>query len=77
MTTQNKENDAPAVSSIGACAAHRRRSLGLRQDELADLADVSIRFIHSLEHDKPTVRLDKVVAVLEVLGLELDVRLRS
>jgi len=74
---QNRENRAPAGSRIGACVAHRRRSLGLRQAELADLADVSIRFIHSLEHDKPTVRLDKVLAVLEVLGLELDVRLRS
>lgn len=51
----------------------RRAELGLRQDELADLAGVSTRFVHSLEAGKPTVQLDRVTAVLEVLGLELAV----
>lgn len=30
--------------------------------------------MYELEHGKPTVRLDKVLAVLAVLGLELHVR---
>ncbi len=51
----------------------RRAELGLRQDELADLAGVSTRFVHTLEAGKPTVQLDRVRAVLEVLGLELAV----
>lgn len=49
----------------------RRQELGLRQDELAALAGVSIRFVHTLEQGKPTVRLDKVLAVLGQLGLDL------
>jgi len=48
----------------------------LQQAELADLAGVSVRFLHSLEHDKPSVRLDKLLDVFDVLGLELDIRLR-
>lgn len=52
----------------------RRRHLGLRQDELADLAGVSERFVYALETGKPTVQLDKVVAVLSALGLHLEVR---
>jgi hypothetical protein len=36
-----------------------------------------VRFIRSLEQGKATVRLDKVQAVLDVLGLELSVRLRA
>ncbi len=51
----------------------RRRTLRLTQDELADLAGVSTRFVHELEHAKATVRLDKVLAILHVLGLELSV----
>jgi HTH-type transcriptional regulator / antitoxin HipB len=51
----------------------RRVELGLRQDALADLAGVSTRFVHTLEAGKPTVQLDRVTAVLEVLGLELVV----
>jgi y4mF family transcriptional regulator len=51
----------------------RRRDLGLRQDELADLAGVSERFIYALENGKRSVQLDKVVAVLSALGLHLEV----
>jgi HTH-type transcriptional regulator/antitoxin HipB len=49
----------------------RRLELGLRQDELAALAGVSTRFIHTVEQGKPTVQLDKVLAVLRQLGLDL------
>ena len=49
----------------------RRRELGLRQRDLADLAGTSERFIRELEHGKATVRLDKLIAVLDALGLEL------
>jgi HTH-type transcriptional regulator/antitoxin HipB len=49
----------------------RRLELRLRQDELAALAGVSTRFVHTLEQSKPTVRLDKVLAVLRQLGLDL------
>lgn len=51
----------------------RRRALGLRQEDLADLAGVSPRFVQSLEAGKPTVRLDKLEAVLHALGLRIEV----
>jgi HTH-type transcriptional regulator / antitoxin HipB len=50
----------------------RRRHLGLRQDELADLAGVSERFVYALENGKRSVQLDKVLAVLSALGLHLE-----
>lgn len=62
---------------LGIATRDRRRALGLRQEELADLAGVSIRFIHSLEHGKSTMRLDKVLAVFGVLGLDLTVSIRT
>ncbi len=55
----------------------RRASLALGQEELAELSGTSVRFIRSLEQGKATVRLDKVQAVLDVLGLELTLRLRA
>ena len=51
----------------------RRLELGLRQEELAALANVSTRFVHTLEQGKPTLRLDKILAVLGQLGLDLVV----
>lgn len=65
------------MPTIGEHTRRRRRALGLPQRDLADLADVSERFVREVENDKPTLRLDKLVAVLDALGLELDVRRRS
>ena len=50
----------------------RRAQLKLRQEELADLAGVSERFVYALENGKQTVQLDKVLAVLNALGLHLE-----
>lgn len=51
-----------------------RKAAGLTQIELADRAGVGLRFIRELEQGKPTVRLDKVNQVLDLLGYELFVR---
>ena len=60
-------------SSLGVSIKDRRRALGLRQEQLADLAGCSTRFVHAVEHDKPSLHLDKVRDVLEALGLSLTV----
>ncbi|BCT75656.1 hypothetical protein SCMU_14980 [Sinomonas cyclohexanicum] len=51
----------------------RRRALGLTQQDLAELAGVSERFIRFVEQAKPSVQLDTLEAVLGALGLELRV----
>ncbi len=56
---------------LAAVVLGRREQLGLRQEELADLAGCSPRFVHALENGKETVQLDKVLSVLGVLGLRL------
>jgi len=54
----------------------RRKALGLSQLEVAELADCSPRFLRALETGKRTVRLDKLLGVLDALGLtcRIDVR---
>jgi HTH-type transcriptional regulator / antitoxin HipB len=67
-------HDRASGSAAWAEEIRRRRlELGLHQDELAALAGVSTRFVHTLEQGKPTLRLDKVLAVLGQLGLDLVV----
>ena len=63
----------PGAAFAGA-VRKRRRQLGLGQGELADLAGVSERFVYALERGKPSVQLDKVIAVLSALGLHLELR---
>jgi HTH-type transcriptional regulator / antitoxin HipB len=49
----------------------RRRMLGLRQAELAELAGTSARFVYDVERGKPSLRLDKLIDLLDILGLEI------
>ena len=57
-------------TDIGAAVRRARKLAGLRQDDLAGLAGVGTRFLIELEAGKPTVRLDKLLAVLSTLGIE-------
>mgnify|MGYP001618081825 FL=1 len=65
------------MSDIGARVVARRAELRLGQEELAELAGVSVRFVRDLELCKRSARFDKVVAVLDVLGLTIDVKVRG
>jgi HTH-type transcriptional regulator / antitoxin HipB len=60
-------------ADIGAAVRRARKVAGLRQDDLAGLAGVGTRFLIELEAGKPTMRLDKLLAVLATLGIELHV----
>lgn len=62
--------------SLGATVRERRKDLRLTQQQLADLAGTSERFVRALERGKPTVQLNHVVAVLDALGLELRAEVR-
>jgi y4mF family transcriptional regulator len=64
---------AERVAHLGEAVRIRRTELGLRQADLADLAGCSQRFVHTVEQGKSTLRLDKLLDVLEVLGLGLSV----
>jgi len=55
----------------------RRKALGVTQREVAEMAGCDPAFVGDLENGKSSVRLDKVRAVLDVLGLELTVRVRT
>jgi HTH-type transcriptional regulator/antitoxin HipB len=61
------------TGEIGTVVREARLAQGLRQDQLAAAAGVGLRFLVELEGGKPTVRLEKVLAVLNALGLRLQV----
>lgn len=65
------------ASNIGGIVRARRLKLGLKQQELAELAGCSTRFVHTVEAGKATLRLNKLLDVLNVLGLELTIKGRA
>lgn len=58
-----------SLGGLGEAARARRVELGLKQVELAELARCSTRFVHMVEAGKATVRFDKLLDLLAVLGL--------
>jgi HTH-type transcriptional regulator/antitoxin HipB len=61
-----------SVSELLAAEVRARRvGLGLTQQDLADMAGVSERFVRFVEQGKPSVQLDSLTALLDTLGLEL------
>ena len=66
-----------ALEALPANVRARRAALGLSQQDLADLAGVSERFVRFVEQGKPSIQLDSLLAVLNTLGLELRLATRT
>ena len=71
--------ETPIRSSIelGAVIREQRKRLALKQLDLAGLGNTGNRFIVDLENGKPTVQLQKVLDLMELLGLEVVVRTKA
>ena len=59
---------------LGEVVRRERKEQNLTQSELADFSGVGLNFVSQLERGKETIRLDKLLAVLKVLGIELLLR---
>lgn len=68
----NGEEPLVDVEEIGAFVRAKRKELRLTQLEVAELADVSDRFLRDLEHGKPSAEISKVIDVLAVVGFDLE-----
>jgi len=77
MTTAPTSLLAPlriaTASDVGSAARARRREQSLRIDDAAALSGVSVDLLSRLENGKGSVRLDKLLTVLDGLGLALVV----
>lgn len=62
------------ITRISETVQRRRKALGLTQLELADLADVSERLIRDVETGRLTVKTEKLLTILEALGLEIRIQ---
>ena len=60
-----------APGDLGPAIRARRREQSLRIDDAASLTGVSVDLLSRLENGKGSVRLDKLLTVLDGLGLTL------
>ena len=71
--------ETPIRSSVelGAVIRDQRKRMALKQLDLAGLGNTGNRFIVDLENGKPTVQLQKVLDLMDLLGLEVVVRTKA
>ena len=71
---QDRQASVPVrtVQDLGSSLRVSRKALGLTQADLALAAGVGVRFVVELEAGKPTVRLERVLRVIDALGGSLQ-----
>lgn len=62
-----------SAAELGEVVKEARRAQGLLQSDLAGLSGTGNRFIGDIERGKPTLQLQKVLNMLDLLGLEVRV----
>jgi len=77
MTTPLPSGKISSLTDLVGAVKARRKTLGLTQADLADLARTGTRFVVDLEKGKPTLQIDKVLAIVSLLGLELHIEERG
>jgi HTH-type transcriptional regulator / antitoxin HipB len=68
---------SPFSAQLAVAVRTRRADLRLSQQDLADMAGVSERFVRFVEQGKPSLRLDTLLALLDTLGLEVQLATRT
>ena len=62
------------MKELGQGIRKQRKALGLSQQQLAKFAGCAKLFILTLENGKESIRMDKLLSVLNVLGLQLKLQ---
>jgi hypothetical protein len=64
------------LCNIGKIVQERRNELSLKQQDLAEMADVTIKTIYAIENNKGNPTIEVLKRVLNVLGLEIKVQIK-
>ena len=64
-----KHEEQKTVEEIGRLVQTERKRQGVTQLQLAGLAGTGIRFISDLENGKGTIQVQKLLKVVQTLGL--------
>ncbi len=62
------------AEKIGEIVRTTRKHLGVTQKDLALTSGTGVRFIIELEDGKPTCQIGKVLAVINTLGIKMELQ---
>lgn len=64
-------------SDIGSLIKRRRKILNITQQQLSNISEVSLRTIKTIELNKSNVTINNLIKILNVLGYELFINLKT
>ena len=62
---------------LGEIMKSRRATLGLTQEDLAEMARVGLSTVKDIERDKGNPSLSTISKILDILGMEIIYRIRK
>lgn len=63
--------------TLGAAIRARRKELEYTQAYLAEFTGLSVTFISDVERGKPTAEIEKVIRLINILGMDITVEKRG
>lgn len=64
------------VEVFGMVVKERRKQLGYTQAYISEVTGISTSFISDLENGKKTVELGKAIFIANLLGLDIEMKVR-
>jgi transcriptional regulator with XRE-family HTH domain len=64
------------ITTLGKVIRERRTQLGTTQQQIADLAGISVNTLYQLERGQSNPTVEVLVKIAEVLGMELKLEVR-
>lgn len=71
------EKEQEIKAYVGGIVSKRRKELGMEQSDIEDYTGVSVSTISRLENGKANIALDGLASILELLGLEINIRIKQ
>ena len=65
------------LQEIGNKVKERRKTLGINQQTLADLAGVAVNTLVAIERGEGNPQLITLLTILNTLGLQMDINIRQ
>lgn len=62
---------------VGKTIRERRKQLGVNQQTLSELAGVGINTLLAIERGEGNPQLTTLIAILDTLGMQLDIHLKN
>ena len=63
--------------SLGNAIRARRKELEYTQAYLAEFTGLSVTFISDVERGKPTAEIEKVIRLINILGMDITIEKRG